>query len=323
LPWSRYSNGTRREPNPLQQAHMLVLSDKQFRERLDFVAFAPTGELYASSYDGLFRWPDPTAQDRERITAAAPVVRPQFSPCGRYFATSKDKLSVYDCERDTRTVPRLPENVWNTAPAFADDLLLMVQFTRHSAKARVAARALKPDNWNDDVWAVEADRGVSVLVGCVADDRLLHATSWWEPSLIRSVHRYTQRDVRTGAIVDESDGPDFGYTFAVSADGTMVANVLNNRVTVVAAENCAEPLAELKNDGRKHFTGIAFHPSGRYLAATSNDETVKLFDTNTWEQAHTFTWKVGRMRSIAFSPDGALAAAGSDKGQIVVWDVDV
>jgi WD40 repeat protein len=73
---------------------------------------------------------------------------------------------------------------------------------------------------------------------------------------------------------------------------------------------------------RGHGTGIAFHPSGRYLAATSNDATVKLYDTSTWEVTRTFTWEIGRMRSIAFSPDGTLAAAGSDKGQVVVWDVD-
>jgi WD40 repeat protein len=39
--------------------------------------------------------------------------------------------------------------------------------------------------------------------------------------------------------------------------------------------------------------------------------------------AHTYTWNIGRMRSIAFSPDGTLAAAGSDTGKIIVWDVDV
>lgn len=301
-----------------QGAFMLVHSSKQYRERVDFVAFAPTGELYASSYDGLFRWPYPTAQARERITTYAYGARPQFSSCGRYFATNQDKLSVYDRERGTRTVPRLPENVRSTETAFADNLLLMVQFAGPIEKPRVAARALNPDNWNDEFWVVEVEHWVSALVGCVADARLLCVL--WDAG--RAVSQYVQRDVRTGEVVDECDGPEPGSEWAVSADGTLVATALKNRVTVIAAENCAEPLAELK-DGRKHFTGLAFHPSGKYLAATSNDETVKLYDTATWELAHSFTWKVGRMRSIAFSPDGALAAAGSEKGQVVVWDVDL
>ena len=80
---------------------------------------------------------------------------------------------------------------------------------------------------------------------------------------------------------------------------------------------------QLKGESRQHLTNIAFHPSGRYLAVTSNDTTVKLYDTATWQLAKTFTWNIGRLRSIAFSPDGLLAAAGSDSGKIVVWDVDV
>lgn len=83
------------------------------------------------------------------------------------------------------------------------------------------------------------------------------------------------------------------------------------------------PPVRLAGLGKHKVTGLAFHPSGRVLAATSNDETVKLFDTATWTLAKTFTWKVGRMRSVAFSPDGTLAAAGSDSGQVVVWDVDL
>jgi WD40 repeat protein len=46
-------------------------------------------------------------------------------------------------------------------------------------------------------------------------------------------------------------------------------------------------------------------------------------NATTWEVAHAFDWEIGRLRSIAFSPDGMLAAAGGDKGKIVVWDVDL
>ena len=106
----------------------------------------------------------------------------------------------------------------------------------------------------------------------------------------------------------------------------------SNEVLVVAsamsllvwpnAEITSDPL-RIPSNTRKHFTALAFHPSGRYLAATSNDTTVKLYDTATWEVAKTFAWNVGRLRSVAFSPDGMLAAVGSDTGKIVVWDVDL
>ena len=79
----------------------------------------------------------------------------------------------------------------------------------------------------------------------------------------------------------------------------------------------------IKNDSRKYFTGLAFHPSGRYLAAVSNDTTVKLYETESWDVATTYKWDVGRLRSVAFSHDGLLAAAGSSSGNVVVWDVDL
>ena len=55
-----------------------------------------------------------------------------------------------------------------------------------------------------------------------------------------------------------------------------------------------EPPVRIANDGRLHFTALAFHPSGRFLAATSNDATVKLYDTNIWALAKTYTWNIGR-----------------------------
>jgi WD40 repeat protein len=76
-------------------------------------------------------------------------------------------------------------------------------------------------------------------------------------------------------------------------------------------------------DTRHHFTAAAYHPSGRYLFTTSNDATVTVWDADSWVRVKRFDWDVGRLRSVAVSPDGLLAAAGSDRGRVVVWDVDV
>jgi WD40 repeat protein len=92
---------------------------------------------------------------------------------------------------------------------------------------------------------------------------------------------------------------------------------------VLSTEEITAPAKVIRNHNPRHFTALAFHPSGQYLAATSNDTTVKLYDTSTWQLARTFTWNIGRLRSIAFSPDGMLAAVGSDTGRILVWDVDL
>ena len=67
---------------------------------------------------------------------------------------------------------------------------------------------------------------------------------------------------------------------------------------------------------------LTYHPSGRQLYATSNDQTVHLFDTATWERSGRFTWRLGMLKAVAVSPDGTLAAAGGDRGDIVIWDVD-
>lgn len=81
--------------------------------------------------------------------------------------------------------------------------------------------------------------------------------------------------------------------------------------------------ALVRNDSRRHFTAAAYHPSGRYLFTTGNDATVTVWDTDSWARVRRFDWDIGRLRSVAVSPDGLLAAAGSDTGRVVVWDVDV
>jgi WD40 repeat protein len=109
---------------------------------------------------------------------------------------------------------------------------------------------------------------------------------------------------------------------AFSPDGGRLVALAGRTILIwTAADWSAKP--RKVTGARSHFTSLAFHPSGRFLAATSNDATVRLYDTSNWALATTYTWDIGRMRSVAFSPDGLLAAAGSDTSRVVVWDVDV
>ncbi|MBA4191065.1 MAG: hypothetical protein C0467_24025 [Planctomycetaceae bacterium] len=134
----------------------------------------------------------------------------------------------------------------------------------------------------------------------------------------------TMHSSRDGELLQTTKLPsDTALAMATSPDSRTVVTCHNNNLCVWVAADMTGTPRQVRGNNRSQFTAIAFHPSGKYLAATSNDATVKLYDTTTWQVAKTFTWNIGRMRSIAFSPDGTLAAAGSDTGKVVVWDVDV
>jgi hypothetical protein len=109
---------------------------------------------------------------------------------------------------------------------------------------------------------------------------------------------------------------------AISADARWLAFGFQSSVVVMRCDGTGNA-TYLSNDNTHQFTGVAFHPSGKYLASTNNDKVVKLYDTKTWKIAKSFTWEIGRMRSVTFSPDGTLAAAGSDTGKVIIWDVDL
>ena len=83
----------------------------------------------------------------------------------------------------------------------------------------------------------------------------------------------------------------------------------------------SEPVKRL-NTSPKHFTSAAFSRDGTRLATTSNDTAATVWDTTTWEVQRRYEWKIGRLRTVCFAPDGLRCAAGSETGQVVVWDLD-
>ncbi len=130
-------------------------------------------------------------------------------------------------------------------------------------------------------------------------------------------------DTATGETVAEwrGDLPDEGYPSFAGPSGAVV--VINKRsLHVIDTTTPNSSPSKHSSSSPKHFTAAAFSPNGKLLATTSNDTTVTLWDTATWQPIRQYAWEIGRLRAVAFAPDGLTCAAGSDTGKVVLFDVD-
>jgi WD40 repeat protein len=203
---------------------------------------------------------------------------------------------------------------------------LLVEYC--SAEQAIGGGELTASSWSLDglatLWAMPHEDGISGVPRFLPDGERIVFCLQSINFVASPFCSLTIHAVATGKLLHEFESPIVGISEpAISPSGEFFVVLAEQSLLVWKTDGNIRPTKKIVNDTRKHFTGIAFHPSGRFLAATSNDQTVKLYDTQSWELAKTFTWDIGRMRSIAFSPDGTLAAAGGDTGKVVVWDVDL
>jgi WD40 repeat protein len=187
---------------------------------------------------------------------------------------------------------------------------------------------LADDGWVR-TWSVSTADLATESLTLSADGRLFAmltrpalGSRWWDHPL-----RVEVRDTATAAVRVTAEYPSIHPArLLFSPDSRQLVGFKN--VTLLAWPvpedlRTLGPPQLVRNDSRKHFTAMAYHPDGRHLYATSNDATVHIFDTATWERTERFRWQLGSLKAVAVSPDGTLAAAGGDKGDVVIWDVDL
>jgi WD40 repeat protein len=110
-------------------------------------------------------------------------------------------------------------------------------------------------------------------------------------------------------------------SFAVSPDATRFASMGWDRLYLFDATTWAKPT--VVTGFSVPILSMAYHPTRPVLATVQSRQTlVKYLDANTGKPIKKFAWKLGSMRAVAFSADGALAAASAADGRIVVWDAD-
>jgi WD40 repeat protein len=302
------------------------------REPVEALQFSPDGQaLVAASMVGLHVWRQPTSGSKQRADVL-PIGgdTTQIGFLGDRSELIADPRELIHVDLGTGNSTRIP--LWRDVGCCFGILpqsrkLIVGQDGRGESTAKLQCRAVAERSLGDTIWSVDLPRGLTWrnhprFVG--DGSRFILVEIFYDPEAQRGTYFLVSRRTDTGQATGELEiGTERILQLTSSPDGVLVAGYRNTRLLVWAVAPTPKQVAELRTGNKKEFTSLAFHPSSRFFAATSNDQTVKLYDTTSWELAKTHTWDIGRMRSIAFSPDGTLAAAGSDTGKVVVWDVDV
>jgi WD40 repeat protein len=77
--------------------------------------------------------------------------------------------------------------------------------------------------------------------------------------------------------------------------------------------------SEIDAIGKGRFLMSTFSPDGvSFVAVTLRG--IHVFDAKTWEESTLIPLDAGeRVRSVVFSPDGSLFAAGDEIGNVTLW----
>lgn len=308
---------------------MIVLQGA--KERVEVLAFSPDSRmLVAPCSRGVQVWNNPAEGGSPTTVLNQPKVSSAcFTLDGQNLLLVGPRVVVHDLPTgEAVDVPlelSVPYGAYcDLSPDGQFLIAAQVEMSR-KPPGRLFSRPLS--NLTSSIWSIDTNNLIHAQPMFLAGGERFVLFEWrWEPPPVGVARVFVTRDIRTGQVLAEvvTTEDDKCYNPVMSADRDLVAGRLGSWIVVYRAVDFGTgPVTVLRNDNRRDYTGLAFHPSGRFLAATSNDATVKLYDTTTWTLAQAFNWDIGPLRSVAFSPNGMLGAAGGDKGKIVIWDMDL
>jgi len=70
------------------------------------------------------------------------------------------------------------------------------------------------------------------------------------------------------------------------------------------------------------WNGHAWNGDGSRLASASDDSTVIIWDTESWEAVTTLSDHTAGVLSVAWNGDGSRLASASDDSTVIIWDTE-
>ncbi len=115
-------------------------------------------------------------------------------------------------------------------------------------------------------------------------------------------------------------GPQNGPA-AFDPAGEVLAVAHGTKVDLWRFADSAAPVVELVGH-KLPVWAVGFLDEGQTVQTASSDGTVRLWDAATGTERKRYDFGIGKVYCAAFAPDGLTCAAGGEKGQVVIWDVD-
>ncbi|KAF2634668.1 WD40 repeat-like protein [Massarina eburnea CBS 473.64] len=169
-----------------------------------------------------------------------------------------------------------------------------------------------------------SDRPVSIVRFSPSGQHVAYGT-WGGQIKLLEIPTLQQKKSYRGGHVDRATGIDW-FPEATLPGTTVSSSSVNfatggggGKVQLWSLDD-EKPLRTLQGHTER-VCRVAFHPSGRYLASASDDNTWRLWDVNTGQELLLQEGHSKEVYSVSFNADGSLLASGGLDSIGRIWDV--